>query len=56
MTVSDQFVDTLFAAGVKRVYGVVSIPPENRPPNPKRPLAAGGPDSHDTITLGSTHS
>jgi len=51
----------IFAAGTLYIYRLLRQGPLPTPAhvpgaNPKRPLAAGGPDSPDTIALGSTHS
>jgi cytochrome bd ubiquinol oxidase subunit I len=51
----------IFAAGTLYIYRLLRQGPLPNPAhvpgaNPKRPLAAGGPDSPDTIALGSTHS
>ena len=51
----------IFAAGTLYIYRLLRqgpLPTLAHVPgaNPKRPLAAGGPDSHDTIALDSTHS
>jgi cytochrome bd ubiquinol oxidase subunit I len=51
----------IFAAGTLYIYrllrqGPLPTPADLPGANPKRPLAAGGPDSPDTIALGSTHS
>jgi cytochrome bd ubiquinol oxidase subunit I len=51
----------IFAAGTLYIYrllrqGPLPTPAQVPRANPKRPLAAGGPDSPDTIALGSTHS
>jgi cytochrome d ubiquinol oxidase subunit I len=51
----------IFAAGTLYIYRLLRqgpLPNSAHVPgaNPKRPLAAGGPDSPDTIALGSTHS
>ena len=51
----------IFAAGTVYIYRLLRQGPLPNPAhvpgaNPKRPLAAGGPDSPDTIALGSTHS
>jgi cytochrome bd ubiquinol oxidase subunit I len=51
----------IFAAGTLYIYRLLRqgpLPTLEQVPgtNPKRPLAAGGPDSRDTTALGSTHS